>query len=89
MGSFTTLIGKKPAARLGDLTAHGGSIILGCPTVLIGVTAPNDWIEHIQMERNQTPPTPPFARGEHTGRPLFPFPPLRKGGLGGSVLRLS
>ena len=26
----------KPAARMGDLTAHGGTIILGCPTVLIG-----------------------------------------------------
>ncbi len=26
----------KPAARLGDLTAHGGTIILGSPTVLIG-----------------------------------------------------
>ena len=26
----------QPAARMGDLTAHGGSIILGCMTVLIG-----------------------------------------------------
>ena len=26
----------KPAARLGDPTAHGGSIVIGCPTVLIG-----------------------------------------------------
>ncbi len=26
----------KPAARLGDTTAHGGTIILGAPTVLIG-----------------------------------------------------
>jgi uncharacterized Zn-binding protein involved in type VI secretion len=25
-----------PAARMGDMTAHGGAIILGCPTVLIG-----------------------------------------------------
>lgn len=25
-----------PAARMGDLTAHGGVIVLGCPTVLIG-----------------------------------------------------
>jgi hypothetical protein len=36
MGSFTVLIGGKPAARLGDTTAHGGSIVVGCPTVLIG-----------------------------------------------------
>jgi len=26
----------KPAARLGDPTAHGGAIIVGCATVLIG-----------------------------------------------------
>ena len=26
----------KPAARLGDGTAHGGSIIVGCSTVIIG-----------------------------------------------------
>lgn len=35
-GSATVLIGGMPAARLGDTTAHGGSIILGEPTVLIG-----------------------------------------------------
>lgn len=27
---------RQPAARMGDLTAHGGVIIQGCPTVLIG-----------------------------------------------------
>jgi uncharacterized Zn-binding protein involved in type VI secretion len=26
----------KPAARMGDSTSHGGSIVLGLPTVLIG-----------------------------------------------------
>lgn len=26
----------KPAARLGDMTSHGGSIVTGCSTVLIG-----------------------------------------------------
>src|SRR5688500_12544813 len=35
-GSVTVLIGKLPAARMGDLTAHGGSIVMGAPTVLIG-----------------------------------------------------
>jgi uncharacterized Zn-binding protein involved in type VI secretion len=35
-GSTTVLISGKPAARLGDATAHGGTIVLGCPTVLIG-----------------------------------------------------
>jgi len=32
----TVLIGSMPAARLGDPTAHGGVIILGSPTCLIG-----------------------------------------------------
>lgn len=35
-GSATVMIGGQPAARLGDTTAHGGVLILGCPTVLIG-----------------------------------------------------
>jgi len=35
-GSATVLIGGMPAARLGDATAHGGSIVAGCPTVMIG-----------------------------------------------------
>ena len=35
-GSSTVLIGGKPAARMGDSCAHGGSIVIGCPTVIIG-----------------------------------------------------
>lgn len=35
-GSTTVMIGGKSAARMGDTTAHGGSIIMGCPTVIIG-----------------------------------------------------
>lgn len=35
-GAFTVLIKGSPAAHLGSMTAHGGSIILGCPTVLVG-----------------------------------------------------
>ena len=35
-GSATVMIGGMPAARQGDTTAHGGSIVLGCPTVIIG-----------------------------------------------------
>jgi len=35
-GSMTVLINGLPAARVGDLTAHGGTIAIGCPTVLIG-----------------------------------------------------
>jgi Uncharacterized conserved protein len=36
MGSSTVIIGGMPAARQGDTTAHGGSIVLGAPTVMIG-----------------------------------------------------
>jgi len=36
MGSSTMLIGGMPAARMGDTTAHGGVIVMGCPTVIIG-----------------------------------------------------
>jgi len=35
-GSATVLISGRPAARMGDSTAHGGSIVLGFPTVMIG-----------------------------------------------------
>ena len=35
-GSATVKIMGKPAARMGDTTAHGGSIVLGFPTVMIG-----------------------------------------------------
>jgi hypothetical protein len=38
-GEATVLIGNMPASRLGDKTAHGGAIVVGCPTVLIGMTA--------------------------------------------------
>ena len=36
LGSFKVLIGGMPAARMSDLTAHGGMIAMGFPTVLIG-----------------------------------------------------
>ncbi len=35
-GSATVLIGGMPAARMGDTTAHGGTIMIGAPTVMIG-----------------------------------------------------
>jgi len=36
MGSPTVLIGNLMAARIGDPTIHGGVIVLGCFTVIIG-----------------------------------------------------
>lgn len=35
-GSMTVKIMGMPAARMGDKTAHGGTIMLGFPTVMIG-----------------------------------------------------
>jgi uncharacterized Zn-binding protein involved in type VI secretion len=35
-GSMTVLVNGLPAARITDLTIHGGVIVMGWPTVLIG-----------------------------------------------------
>jgi uncharacterized Zn-binding protein involved in type VI secretion len=35
-GEPSVLIGDKDAARLGDPTSHGGVVVAGCPTVIIG-----------------------------------------------------
>jgi len=35
-GSPTVFIGHQMAARIGDMTAHGGVIVMGFPTVIIG-----------------------------------------------------
>jgi uncharacterized Zn-binding protein involved in type VI secretion len=36
MGSQTVMIGGMPAARIGDITMHGGVVTVGCPQVMIG-----------------------------------------------------
>jgi len=36
MGSPTVLVNNKMAARMGDPTVHGGVLVTGCPTVIIG-----------------------------------------------------
>jgi uncharacterized Zn-binding protein involved in type VI secretion len=35
-GSATVLTGKRPQSRLTDNCAHGGMIVMGAPTVLVG-----------------------------------------------------
>ncbi|MEO7247195.1 MAG: PAAR domain-containing protein [Novosphingobium sp.] len=35
-GSATVYVNKLMAARMGDMTAHGGTITIGLPNVLIG-----------------------------------------------------
>lgn len=36
LGSMTVLVNGLQAARMGDMTVHGGTIVMGLPTVLIG-----------------------------------------------------
>jgi uncharacterized Zn-binding protein involved in type VI secretion len=36
VGSFTVLTAGQPQARIADTTAHGGKIVMGLPTVLVG-----------------------------------------------------
>jgi uncharacterized Zn-binding protein involved in type VI secretion len=36
LGSFTVITLGMPQARMGDSTVHGGAIVMGMPTVLVG-----------------------------------------------------
>jgi uncharacterized Zn-binding protein involved in type VI secretion len=36
VGERSVQIGFRAAARLGDATSHGGVVVAGCPTVIIG-----------------------------------------------------
>lgn len=57
----------KPAARIGDPTAHGGSIVLGYPTVLIG-GAPAARLTDMHVCPMVTPGVPPIP---HVGGPIM------------------
>lgn len=52
-GESTVIIGNKPAARLGDSTSHGGVLVAGCPTVIIGSSTQAQTI--IVAAQNGTP----------------------------------
>ncbi len=56
----------KPAARMGDSTAHGGTIILGQPTVLIG-GMPAARVGDMHVCPMMTPGVPPIP---HVGGPV-------------------
>ncbi len=36
LASFTVFAKGKPMARMGDLCGHGGAIVLGMPTIIVG-----------------------------------------------------
>lgn len=56
----------KPAARIGDMTAHGGTIVLGCPTVIIG-GMPAARLGDLHVCPQITPGVPPIP---HVGGPI-------------------
>jgi len=58
----------KPAARMGDMTVHGGSIVVGCPTVLIG-NKPAARVSDMHTCPMQTPAPVPVP---HVGGPILP-----------------
>jgi len=58
----------KPAARLGDTTVHGGTIVAGCMTVLIG-GKPAARVGDAHVCPMVTPGTPPVP---HVGMPIAP-----------------
>ena len=57
---------SKPAARMGDSTAHGGVIVAGCPTVLIG-GMPAARMGDMHVCPMVTPGVPPIP---HVGGPI-------------------
>ena len=61
-----------PAARMGDATAHGGTIVVGFPMVLIG-GQPAARVGDMHACPMQTPGVPPIP---HVGGPILP-PELR------------
>jgi len=58
---------SKPAARMGDMTAHGGSIVVGLPTVLIG-GQPAARLGDMHVCPMVTPGLPPIP---HVGGPIM------------------
>ena len=68
-----------PAARIGDSTAHGGSIVAGFPMVLIG-GQPAARVSDMHVCPMQTPGVPPIP---HVGGPILPpgSPTVLIGGL--------
>jgi len=61
---------KGPAARVGDSTAHGGTITgPGCPTVLIG-KMPAARVGDMQTCPMQDPMPPPSPPKPHVGGPI-------------------
>jgi uncharacterized Zn-binding protein involved in type VI secretion len=72
MGSPTVLIGNMMAARMGDPTAHGGVITLGCPTVMIGIPGQGSVLQQAAeaAQANPVSPAAAFRQAAAAGTPL-------------------
>ena len=82
MGAFTVLVSGLPAARIGDMTAHGGVIVLGMFTVLIGDNGAGGGGGGAAMAPPVSPDCAELARVHDTGMlaaatysPDAPLPP--------------
>ena len=64
--SVSQVLAGMPAARMGDMTAHGGTITIGEPTVLIG-GMPAARLGDMHVCPLVTPGTPPIP---HVGGPI-------------------
>ena len=80
LGSFTVLINGLAAARMGDSCAHGGTIVGGCPTVLIGDQGSGAASPQAAVMSAARAAAKPFTRtncaakaalAAHQGSPLF------------------
>ena len=60
----------QPAARMGDPTAHGGVITVGCPTVLIGGQPAARMGDMHTCPMASPPPPPPAPPTPQEGGPI-------------------
>jgi uncharacterized Zn-binding protein involved in type VI secretion len=73
-GAMPVPVNNQPAARMTDQTAHGGMIMLGCPTVLIGLagTSGDPWAGNAACLAARTGRNPPPGAVDNNGNQLQP-----------------
>lgn len=89
-GSPSVFINRMPAARIGDRTAHGGTIITGCPTVMIGDAGGGGGTAagaRASKKGKQGPATPisPLASGEAIVAPIAQSRALQRAAASGAA----
>ena len=73
-GAMPVPVNNQPAARMTDQTAHGGMIMLGCPTVLIGLagTSGDPWAGNAACLAARTGRNPPPGAVDNNCNQLQP-----------------